>query len=92
MTCEGSHFVYVLESARNPDRHYVGLTSDLGARLSAHNDGRSPHSAKFRPWRLVIAVQFADRTAAARFERHLKSGSGRAFAREHVADNATGEP
>jgi predicted GIY-YIG superfamily endonuclease len=85
MTCEGSHFVYVLESARNPDRHYVGLTSDLGAR-------RSPHSAKFRPWRLVIAVQFADRTAAARFERHLKSGSGRAFAREHVADNATGEP
>jgi predicted GIY-YIG superfamily endonuclease len=30
-------FVYVLQSVRTPDRYYTGLTSDVPARLAAHN-------------------------------------------------------
>ena len=78
-------YVYVLESTRDTDRHYIGLTSDVAARLAAHNDGRSPHTAKYRPWSLLAAVELANESAAARFERYLKSGSGRAFAKRHFA-------
>ena len=75
------HFVYILESARNRDRHYFGLTSDVPARLAAHNDARSLHTAKHGPWMLLVSMEFTDVTAAAGFERYLKTGSGRAFAR-----------
>ena len=80
---EPKHFVYVLESTRNPDRHYIGLTSDVPARLAAHNNARSLHTAKHGPWKLLVAMEFTDEDRAARFERYLKTGSGRAFARRH---------
>jgi predicted GIY-YIG superfamily endonuclease len=73
-------FVYVLQSARDPERHYVGVTSDVAARLAEHNSGRSPHTFRHRPWTLLMSVEFASAGAASRFERYLKSGSGRAFA------------
>jgi tRNA U34 5-carboxymethylaminomethyl modifying GTPase MnmE/TrmE len=34
---------------------YVGLTRDLRQRLRDHNEGRSQHTAKFRPW-IPIAI------------------------------------
>jgi predicted GIY-YIG superfamily endonuclease len=78
-------FVYVLRSMSDPARHYVGLTSDVVARLTAHNAGHSPHTAKHKPWRLIVALEFAHQKTAAEFERYLKSGSGRAFAKRHFA-------
>lgn len=74
------HYVYLLESMGEPARRYIGLTSDLKVRLAAHNAGRSSHTAKYRPWRLVIYIAFNTRTKAAAFEKYLKSGSGQAFA------------
>jgi len=35
------------------------------------------------PWRIVVSIEFPDEGAAVRFERYLKSGSGRAFAKRH---------
>jgi len=61
----------------------VGLTDDLPKRLADHNAGRSAHTAKYRPWEVVVAVQFADPQMAIRFERCLKSGSGHAFLKRH---------
>ena len=46
--------VYVLDSESNPKRYYTGLTSDIRARLAAHNDGLSRHTADRRPWRVVV--------------------------------------
>ena len=34
-------YVYLLQSIDHPDETYVGLTSDLKARLAAHNAGQS---------------------------------------------------
>ena len=66
-----------------PKRPYIGLTHDLQARLDAHNAGRCTHTAGYRPWTVEVALHFADEPTAIRFERYLKSGSGRAFAKRH---------
>ena len=77
------HTVYVQRSESQPDRYYTGITSDLGRRLAAHNEGISKHTANGRPWQVVVTIEFRDTTAAAAFEKYLKSGSGRTFARAH---------
>jgi predicted GIY-YIG superfamily endonuclease len=75
--------VYVLKSAVDRTRYYIGSTSDVERRLVAHNAGFCPHTSKYRPWRLHVRIEFSDEPHAAAFERYLKSGSGRAFARRH---------
>ena len=77
------HCVYILRSESSRGRHYTGLTSDLGSRLTAHNAGLSKHTASGRPWSVVVAIEFADSAKAESFETYLKSGSGRAFATRH---------
>ncbi len=76
-------FVYILKSVNDPHQYYVGVTSDLAARLNAHNAGLSPHTASHRPWRTLVCIEFDDEEPAFRFERYLKTGSGREFARRH---------
>ena len=73
-------YVYLLRSIVHPEQRYVGLTSDLGKRLRAHNDGRSPHTSKFGPWQLMMYLCFEDDRRAVDFELYLKIGSGQAFA------------
>ena len=77
------HYVYILESIVDPRRYYVGSTIDLDRRIKEHNSGKSSHTAKLAPWMLATYVAFSDRAKAFRFERYLKSGSGRAFAKRH---------
>jgi predicted GIY-YIG superfamily endonuclease len=77
-------YVYFLESIDHPDRNYVGLPDDLRDRLKTHNAGGSPHTAKFKPWRLVTYVAFSDEAKAIAFERYMKSASGRAFAKKRL--------
>lgn len=76
--------VYVLRSEASPLRYYTGLTSNLVARLAAHNAGNCPHTASGRPWRTDVAIEFADEGRAIAFEQYLKSGSGCAFAQRHL--------
>jgi predicted GIY-YIG superfamily endonuclease len=83
-TLKGFHYVYILVSENEPDRHYTGLTDDLGKRLESHNSGQCAHTAKYRPWRLETAIAFRYREKAAAFEHYLKSHSGRAFASKHL--------
>jgi putative endonuclease len=80
---EPRRFVYILRSDSNPERHYVGLTSDIARRLHWHNNGPSGVTVRHRPWSLVVLLEFADVKNALRFERYLKTGSGRAFSKRH---------
>jgi putative endonuclease len=77
-------YVYLLQSRAFVDQRYVGLTSDLKQRLAEHNSGKSPHTSKFVPWRLITYVAFSDGGKAESFERYLKSGSGHAFAKKRL--------
>ena len=79
----GKRFVYILRSESDPERHYVGLTSNVETRLEWHNFGPDGQTRMNRPWRGVVVIEFADEATAVRFERYLKSGSGRAFAKRH---------
>lgn len=85
----GKRFVYVLRSDVDPERHYVGITTDVDNRLEWHNAGPSGYSLRHRPWSVAVVMQFPDEAAAVRFERYLKSGSGRAFAKRHFAPAGT---
>lgn len=75
--------VYVLRSLADPERHYVGITSDVERRLDWHNHGPSGQTVRGRPWSVSVAITFAEQETALGFERYLKSGSGRAFAKRH---------
>jgi predicted GIY-YIG superfamily endonuclease len=79
----GKRFVYILRSDSNPSCHYVGLTSDVERRLGWHNAGPSGYTTAHRPWSLVVSLEFTAEQGAVRFERYLKTGSGRAFAKRH---------
>ena len=63
---------------------YVGYTTNLKQRLATHNSGGSIHTAKYRPWELVMYLGFADKDKAASFEKYLKSQSGRAFMQKRL--------
>lgn len=76
-------YVYILQSLAG-DHFYTGITDDLDARLSKHNSGAVTHTSKFGPWRIKSYVAFADADRAITFEKYLKSGSGRAFAKTHL--------
>jgi len=76
------YYVYILQSEVSGERFYIGFTEELKSRLEFHNAGQVPHTAKFRPWRIKTAVAFNDRARALKFEKYLKSGSGRAFTKK----------
>ena len=77
-------YVYILQSLESEGHYYVGITSDLRNRLKRHNAGEIAHTAKYLPWKLKTYVAFTDEQSAFAFERYLKSGSGRAFAKRHL--------
>jgi predicted GIY-YIG superfamily endonuclease len=81
----GKRFVYVLRSEFDQSRHYVGVTTNVEERLWWHNNGPDGQTIRYRPWRLLVTIEFADEPTAIRFERYLKSASGRAFAKKRLA-------
>ena len=77
-------YVYIIRSADVPEQEYVGATSDLKRRLPEHNAAKSPHTAKFKPWKLIWYCAFPDKYKALAFEKYPKSHSGRAFAKKRL--------
>lgn len=51
-------FVYIITSIATPDEHYVGVTSNVAFRLPEHNQGRSRHTARHRPWLPLVTIEF----------------------------------
>jgi predicted GIY-YIG superfamily endonuclease len=77
-------YVYLLKSLPDPAQRYIGFTLELRNRFAAHNNGRSVHTAKYKPWKLVAYFAFDDERRAREFEHYLKSGSGKAFANKRL--------
>jgi putative endonuclease len=73
------YYVYLIKSIQFPEILYVGYTVDVEQRLKIHNSGSSFHTAKHRPWQLVMYLAFVEEKAAREFEKYLKTQSGRAF-------------
>jgi putative endonuclease len=75
---------YIPQSLTAVEHYYTGITNDLDFRLSKHNSGELTHTTKYRPWRIKTYVEFTDGDRAFAFEKHLKFGSGRAFAKARL--------
>ncbi len=79
-------YVYILRSA-DSEHSYTGITGDLRNRLAKHNAGEVAHTSKHKahkPWRLKTYIAFGDEEQAFKFEKYLKSPSGRAFAKKRL--------
>ena len=50
------YYVYLIESLSAQGEHYVGITTDLKQRLREHDQGKSSHTKKFGPWKLITYV------------------------------------
>lgn len=46
-------YVYLLESRAAEGERYIGVTSDLKRRIADQSAGKSGHTSKFLPWRIV---------------------------------------
>lgn len=79
----GMYYVYLIESLA-ARQQYIGFSTDLAMRLKAHNQGKSVHTNKFKPWKLTTYIAFDTKEKAQHFERYLKTGSGIAFQRKHL--------
>jgi predicted GIY-YIG superfamily endonuclease len=77
-------YVYIIRSVESPDQEYTGASEDLRQRIADHNAGKSSHTAKYKPWKLLSYSAFPDKMTALEFEKYLKSHSGRAFARKRL--------
>jgi putative endonuclease len=76
-------YVYLIQSINNPAQYYTGITDKIEGRLEDHNTGKSIHTNRFKPWKLLVYMGFTDDKTAFAFEQYLKSGSGRAFSQKH---------
>ena len=77
------YYVYILRSKSYPQKYYTGYTTDLEKRLTKHNEGGCKHTSKNKPWEIKTAIAFTEKEKALKFEKYLKTHSGRAFAVKH---------
>lgn len=62
-----------------PRQFYTGFSEDIDGRLDDHNKGKSVHTNKFKPWKMIFYCAFNDKKKALEFEKYLKTASGIAF-------------
>jgi len=78
------YYVYLIRSLKFSDQTYIGYTKNLKKRLLCHNSGGSIHTARYKPWELVVCLIFVNEMKAIEFEKYLKSQSGRTFAKKRL--------
>ena len=78
MDSRSSYYVYILWS-KTLRKRYIGSTEDVEKRLTQHNAGMGVFTRRGLPWILLYTEEFPTRGDAAKRERFLKSGKGRAW-------------
>ena len=79
---EDMYYAYLLRLS-NGD-FYAGSTTDVKKRFEEHLSGKVTHTSKFRPVKLAWYSGFETKELAAKFEKYLKSSSGKAFRNKHL--------
>jgi putative endonuclease len=70
-------YVYLLQC--NDGSTYTGCTQNIDERLRRHALGEILYTSSRLPVVVVTYVAFNDKNLAFKFEKYLKSGSGKAF-------------
>jgi predicted GIY-YIG superfamily endonuclease len=74
--------VYILKCCDNT--YYVGCTGDLQDRMNRHKGGQVKYTSTRLPFEIAHQSVFTDKYKAFEYEKYLKSGSGRAFAKKRL--------
>lgn len=74
--------VYILKCADQST--YTGCTSNIEERLERHSKGQVHYTSSRLPVQLITYINFLNKYKAFEFEKYLKSGSGRAFAKKRL--------
>jgi len=82
-------YVYCLRSISNPQKTYIGFTTNIKQRLEEHNRGKSLFTAQFLPWKIIALFGFDQELKAHRFEKYLKTNAGKIFLKRHCYDEDT---
>lgn len=78
-------YAYILRSNSQEGAIYIGSTSDLKKRLITHNtNADANHVKKYQPWTVESYFAFSNKIDAEKFEKYLKSNSGKAFLRKRL--------
>lgn len=72
-------YVYIIQSIDFSKQFYTGFSENIEERLGEHNKGKSVHTNKFKPWKMIFYCAFNDKKKALDFEKYLKKASGIAF-------------
>ena len=75
------HYVYDIQSKAEPERFFVGSSTDTAHRLKEHNAARSIHTNKYRPCRTTLP---SVRINALLEPRKHENGGGLRLVVEHL--------
>jgi putative endonuclease len=76
-------YVYAIRSEKD-GRIYVGMCSDVEARIKQHNAGTTKSTKGYTPWKLIYSEKVESRIEARKREIYLKSGVGKEFLKSLV--------
>ena len=68
-------YTYFLQSEKYNET-YIGFTSDLKNRIREHNQGLTPSTRRYKPWKLVYYEACVNEKDAKRREGYLKTTQG----------------
>jgi len=77
------YYIYILNCSDN--KPYTGCTQNLKERIERHQNGHVPATATRLPVKLISYTAISNKYRAFELEKYLKSGSGRAFIKKHLA-------
>ena len=82
------HYLYILKS-NSSGKYYVGETSDIDKRLTAHKSGRTGFGKRNKDVELVLCKECLDRGQAKEIEAFVKRQKSRLFIEKVIAKKYT---
>ncbi len=80
------HYVYILQSIKNPKWLYKGSTSNLKKRFKNHNEGKNKSTAPHAPFKLIYYEAYLLKSDAVAREKYLKTSMGKRVLKKQLAN------
>ncbi|MDO8515431.1 MAG: GIY-YIG nuclease family protein [bacterium] len=80
------HYVYILQSLKNPRWLYKGSTLDLRRRFQEHNSGKNFSTAPYKPFKLVYYEAYLLKSDAESRKKYLKTSMGMRVIKKQLAN------
>jgi putative endonuclease len=65
-------YIYLLQSKNNPDKFYLGSTSNPAQRMQYHNIGKNKSTALHKPWKCLLIIYIENIDKAKQLEYYIK--------------------